>query len=162
MLAKLSKISQVFSAALLLVSFTALADEPISFQFDMSAQQEAHEVTLNNGIEPTGSGTATYDPSTQELSFSLDYADLTGPAMASHFHTGPVGEEGDVVQTICGAPEPAILSACPSGEDGILSGTWENVSADQVSELKNGEIFINIHTANNPAGELRSQLVPNQ
>ena len=172
MLTKSSNFLQILSIVVLLASFTTQtiqAQEPVNgenealvlFPFTMSSQQEAHEVKFNEGLEPIGIGSALYDPSDQQLTISLIYANLTENPTAAHFHKAPANEEGDVVQTICGAPEPALLSACPQATMAELTTTWP-LSEEQIADLMAGNYFINIHTAMNPDGELRGQLTIDQ
>lgn len=63
-----------------------------------------------------------------------------------------------MVQTICGAPEPALAGACPTGgNSGTMAGVWRP-SQELMAELQAGRIYVNLHTALNPAGEVRGQL----
>jgi hypothetical protein len=112
---------------------------------------------VNTKQNLVGSGTLLFDPSTNKLSFALAYTGLTGPALAAHFHNGAAGVAGPIVQGICGSPD-ALLGACPSGTSAFITGTW-TVPASQVQALLTGQIYVNFHTATNPAGELRGQIL---
>jgi hypothetical protein len=81
------------------------------------------------------------------LEWKLTYAKLTGPATAAHIHMGAKGTAGNVVVPLCGAP------ACKSG----LSGTI-TVTAQMKGWFKKHLLYVNVHTAKNPAGEIRGQL----
>jgi hypothetical protein len=70
---------------------------------------------------------------------------LTGKAAAAHIHTGARGKSGPVIVPLC-AP-------CKSGAKGQAT-----VDASVVSALETGRTYVNVHTAKNPAGEIRGQL----
>lgn len=106
-----------------------------------------------------GAAVLLFDPATSTLNFAVAYKGLSGAATAAHFHNGAPGAAGPVVQTICGAPGPALLDACPAGNEGFLTGTW-TVPAGLVPTLLAGGLYINIHTRLNPAGEIRGQVTP--
>ena len=122
------------------------------------------EVTVPAALlagQTAGSGTGFLQLNAMgtELSFSLTYANLTGTATVIHFHRGKLGEEGPVVHLICGSGG----DACPAGSSASLSGNWKSegdqpLTADLVSALKAGEIYLNIHTDANQVGEVRAQI----
>ncbi len=73
---------------------------------------------------------------------------------AAHFHLGPRCQNGPIVRTI------AINFA-----DGSAVGVWSSsdpqpLTPQLVQELKRGNIYVNIHTAQFPAGEIRGQIYP--
>ena len=109
--------------------------------------------TLNAGSEvppklTPGSGTVTasLDTATNILTYTVNYANLTGPATAAHFH-GPAasGSNGPVAVPLSG------VSSSP------ITGT-ANLTAAQVADLTNGLWYANVHTDANPDGEIRGQL----
>ena len=71
---------------------------------------------------------------------------------AAHFHLGPVGQVGPIVKTILIDPVT-----------GRASGTWacndsEPLTPALVNALLTGGIYVNVHTAAFPTGEIRGQL----
>lgn len=93
-----------------------------------------------------GSFTATLSGNT--LRWKLTYADLTGPALQAHIHVGAKGKSGNVVVALCGAKP-----ACKSG----LTGTAK-VTSQLRTWFSKHLLYVNVHTAKNPAGEIRGQL----
>ncbi|QWG14950.1 CHRD domain-containing protein [Bradyrhizobium sediminis] len=95
-----------------------------------------------------GKGTADldYDAATKKLSWKLTYSGLSGPATAAHFH-GPAaaGANGGVAL--------AIPNAAASPVEGSAT-----LTDAQAADLMAGKYYINIHTAANPAGEIRGQV----
>lgn len=102
------------------------------------------------------------NPGATEVAFAFTYSALSGPVVAAHFHRGARGEAGPIVQTICGAPAPALAgTSCPSGNSGSVAGVWK-ISLQQAVDLLAGRIYVNFHTALNPGGEIRGQITPGQ
>ncbi len=117
------------------------------------ANAEKLKATLDGKSEvPATTSTATgtadldYDPGSKKLSWKLTYSGLTGPATAAHFH-GPAeaGKNAGVAV--------AIPSAAPSPVDGSAT-----LTDAQAADLLAGKLYINIHTAANPGGEIRGQV----
>ncbi|MFH4967515.1 CHRD domain-containing protein [Gaetbulibacter sp. M240] len=81
---------------------------------------------------------------------------------ASHFHKAAAGENGGVVIGIFGGPKiegvftgqltTGKITSETMGEDG------ENKLAMFIQDIKDGNIYINVHTDQYPGGELRGQL----
>lgn len=96
----------------------------------------------------TGSGalTATLDKNTSVLTWKLTYAGLTGPATMAHFH-GPAmpGSNAGVVLPFPSAVSPAEGSA--------------TLTPVQIADLTAGRWYANVHTAANPGGEIRGQVM---
>ncbi len=68
--------------------------------------------------------------------------------IAAHIHEGAADESGDVIVTM-NFDSSTNLFTIPSGT--ILT-------VDQISSLKAGKLYLNVHTETNESGELRSQL----
>lgn len=109
---------------------------------------------------PQGGGGAilAFNHKSEELKFTLTYGGLIGTrVVAIHFHLGPPGSAGPVVQTVCGGPTPALFSHCPS-PTGTLEGIWK-IPDPRIPALQEGYLYLQIHTDVAPAGELRGQIV---
>jgi len=96
----------------------------------------------------TGSATMEFDPSNNELSWSIEFSGLSGPATAAHFH-GPAAAGANAgVQVNIGEV---------SGLVSPMEGSAE-LTPEQASSLLEGQLYINIHTEANPDGEIRGQV----
>ncbi len=94
-----------------------------------------------------GDATATLDPATKVLTYHITYTGLGGPATAAHFH-GPaaVGVNAGVV-----IPFKAPVTS-------PIDGTVTLTDA-QIADLTAGKWYANVHTAANPGGEIRGQML---
>jgi len=94
-----------------------------------------------------GAFTVTIDKrgSSAVLVWQLTFSRLTGKAIAAHIHSGARGKSGPVIVPLC-AP-------CRTGARGRAT-----VSASVLNALQSGRTYVNVHTAKNPAGEIRGQL----
>lgn len=133
-----------------------MQQESIPFSVTLSSSQEVGPMNANTPPSAGGQGSFTYNKSTRELSFHIQYADLSGIPTMAHFHLGAQGQNGPVLQTICGEPEPTLLGACPAH---VAASVWKVSKKDEVALLA-GNVFVNFHTALNPKGEIRGQLTP--
>lgn len=79
------------------------------------------------------------------LKATLTFSGLTGPALQAHIHTGKPGVAGNVIVPLCGP--------CTSGK----TSTYK-ISKAVVHMLESGNTYVNVHTAKNPAGEVRGQI----
>ncbi len=137
----------VIAAAVgLSVCGAALAGDSTAFVAKLSG---ATEVPANAS---TGSGTleASLDKQTSVLSWTLSYSGLTGPVKAGHFH-GPAvaGSNAGVALAFTGSVESPIKGSA-------------TLTAAQIDDLMAGKWYVNLHTAANPGGEVRGQVMPSQ
>lgn len=100
-----------------------------------------------------GSGVSSLVLSSDERSAAIrfNYSNLSSPVIAAHTH-GPSnpGENGPILFDFDKAPQ------LPDGSFLWTFAPLPNLSVAQiVAAIKTGRIYINIHTANFPAGEIR-------
>jgi hypothetical protein len=109
----------------------------------------ANEVPANSSA---GSGTldASVDKQTNVLTWTVTYAGLTGPVKAGHFH-GPAA---------AGANAGVALGFSGSVESPIKGSA--TLTAAQLADLMAGKWYVNLHTAANPGGEVRGQVIPSK
>jgi uncharacterized membrane protein YgcG len=91
-----------------------------------------------------GNAVCTYDDVTKALACTITH-NVTTPTMG-HIHMGAKTVNGGVVYTF-----PTLVS--PIAANTTLNGGQENA-------LKASGLYVNIHTAANPTGEIRAQLEP--
>jgi hypothetical protein len=94
----------------------------------------------------TGEALVTLDTTKKQLSYTVTFDKLSGPATAAHFH-GPAAP-GANAGVVVPFPAPVVSP---------YHGTATLTDA-QIAELKAGKWYINVHTAANPGGEIRGQV----
>jgi hypothetical protein len=113
------------------------------------------EAFLNGAQEPsastaTGFGTVLLNDAQTQITVNMSWTGLIGgPATAAHIHTAPPGVNGPVTFPFSGVP------AATSGS--IPEQTFA-ITAAQVAQLEAGNMYMNIHDATFPGGEIRGQL----
>jgi CHRD domain len=130
------------TAALLSLTPAAFA-QAVNYKADLKA---ASQVPPNDS-KGTGALTATYDPASKKLTYTVNYKDLSGPATAAHFH-GPADAKTNagVVVPVNGAVTSPI-----KGEATLTDA--------QAKDLADGKWYFNVHTAANKGGEIRGQVM---
>ena len=120
----------------------ASAAEGLSYKAALKAASEV-PATDSKG---TGEVSATYDPASKTLTWKGTYSGLTGPVTAAHFH-GPAeaGANAGVLIPVTAPASPFEGSA--------------SVDDAKAADLAAGKVYFNIHTAANPKGEIRGQVV---
>ncbi|WP_457651861.1 CHRD domain-containing protein [Rhodocaloribacter sp.] len=113
-----------------------------------SAAQQTADVTSD------ATGTAALAVTDEGVRFLITVDGLSGDVTAAHFHNAPAGTNGGVVRTITDAFDGATARGLWTSADA------EPLTDDLVRELLAGNLYLNIHTAANPAGEIRAQLLP--
>jgi hypothetical protein len=116
---------------------------PVKFSAALNVGQERpHPKGTNVGA--SGRFTATLNGTT--LTWRLTFAHMSGPATAAHIHMGVRGVSGPIVIPLCGP--------CTSPVTGSTS-----VTTDQINDLKARKMYVNVHTNENPNGEIRGQMM---
>jgi hypothetical protein len=130
-----------------LIAWTGQAQAaPESFTVPLSGTQQVP------AVQTSGSGSAdlTYDPSTRVVTWSITYSGLSSPATMAHFHNGAEGKNGPVVVwlTTKGSPPSSPITGKAT------------LTPDQAKQFAAGDWYINLHTKDHPAGEIRGQVMP--
>lgn len=117
------------------------------------------------GVVTGAFGTAeiTWDAASQTLSWIIDVYNMPSGTTNAHFHVGGPGVAGPTVVNIA---FPAQISndyrltgsatatnLLPRSDQGVRS--WEDLE----QSLFGGQLYINVHSAVNPGGEIRGQVV---
>jgi hypothetical protein len=104
----------------------------------------------------SGSGSFTLSADESELSFSVSFSGLGSAFTVAHIHAGAAGEGGSPVRGFDGATEIVL----DGNGGGTINGIWNGASlADNLDALKSGGLYANIHSADNPSGEIRGQVI---
>ena len=143
---------------------------PMTFVGNLSGANEVPPVASSG----TGLATVILDPTAQTLQVNATFSGLTSTDTMAHIHCcAPLGTNAGVATTV-----PAF----PGFPLGVTSGTYSSVVFDLtqstiynpafitlegglpqaeaalIAGIEGGQTYFNIHTMNNPGGEIRSQL----
>jgi len=117
------------------VAFTGPA-----FAEKMKATLDGKSEVPANASAGTGTADIDYDAATKKLTWKLTYSGLSRPATAAHFHKNA-----------------GVAVAIPNATSSPAEGSAILTDA-QAADLTAGKYYVNIHTAANPAGEIRGQV----
>ena len=121
---------------------------PVFFQASLSGSAESP--ALGN---VHGHGFGSFALTGDRLTFNIAYQGLSGPAAAAHIH-GPaaIGANADVIIDL------SPFNGGTFGTNGTLSGSI-TLTPSQLAMLVDGRTYVNVHTPNNPNGEIRGQIL---
>jgi hypothetical protein len=153
----------LFSCTLNLTSCEKDAEKKKTTDFSkpgivLSGAQET-PATTSSAI---GSMDVFYTRNTRILTYTVTWSGLTGAVAAMHIHgLAPIGYATGIVQNIITSSGGlATPNATLYGVSGKFSGTlYVDGVAVKEENLLNGLYYLNIHTAANPNGEIRGQIV---
>ena len=94
----------------------------------------------------SGNGTITVNAD-MTVSGSITTAEIVGTA--AHIHSAAAGKNG-----------PVAVALTKSGNNGWSVPAGAKLTADQYKAYKAGDLYINVHSAENKGGEIRGQLKP--
>ena len=153
------KASTAILTTALVLGVAACDEDPID-----AGPDEEFAATLGpeGSVVTSASGSASFELEDGVMSYVIDVEDITA-VTAAHIH-GPAGP-GTGAGVIVG------LFAGPQGGTGdvngeLVSGSFvaADISAATVSMdsllvlMRNGQSYVNVHTAANPGGEIRGQI----
>jgi hypothetical protein len=121
------------------------AGQPAAATKVKAALDIGQETPKPRGTKVGASGLFTGTLVGTRLTWKLTFRQLSGPATAAHVHAAPRRKPGPVVVPLC--------SPCTSGATGTAT-----LTTAQLTLLRKAGLYVNVHTARNPAGEIRGQL----
>ena len=132
------KIPYILATGILLFSASTQAQEvyrarlspmPTTPQTVSSILGEGEVILTLNGNSLTGDG---------------NFAGMSSFATGAHIHNGPPAQPGPVVHTL------EVTQSTSGSVNGVIT-----LSDEQIEAIANNEFYIQIHSENNPPGELR-------
>ncbi len=152
----------IIVALVMALPVTALANKKI-WTAKLTTGAELHEVV---GSRAAGSAVFATSIDGRKVNFNLIVFNLSGAPTAAHIH-GPAStsENGPVIITLCSGGGCTFDSNTNtmSISGSITSSTLNQAGVspqDFFSWLDDGMLYVNVHTALNPAGEARGQIHP--
>ncbi len=144
---------KAFMGRVFLSSCVALLASCASVYGDPNTVKLGGQLTGMNEVPSNpsmGKGTveAVFNKQTSELTWTVTYAGLSGPAVAGHFHgPAPAGANAGVALGFKGPLESPIKGSA-------------TLSTAQSKDLLDGKWYVNLHTKVSPGGEVRAQVLP--
>jgi hypothetical protein len=169
------KLTVALAVALAAASVPALADDRSSFAANLTGYQET-PLTLDSPASGEFAAKVSRDGSA--IHYTLTYRGFTSDVSQAHLHFGRPAITGMIVLFLCntsGSPPASVPvpPACPA-RSGTVSGTLTQADviarpqqgvdggaqgfAEIVKALRNGAVYVNVHTATFPGGEIRAAL----
>jgi hypothetical protein len=131
---------------------SVFAQQPQKIVMNLSGSEEVPPV------QTEATGVAEFTPGEDSVAYSINATNIEG-ATAGHIHLGKQGENGPVVVTLFKYDSP-MNEVSESGTFTVdkLEGP---LAGKQLSDLAiagaNATLYVNIHTQQNPNGEIRGQ-----
>ena len=112
-----------------------------------SPLEESQQVETVEDTASTGSFNAVLDGN--KLAITGTFSNLTSPLQGVHVHLGDSGTNGDIIESL----------TVTDNKDGSGSfiGRFQ-INESEVAAAFNDGLYVNVHTEDNPTGELRGQI----
>jgi CHRD domain len=138
---------RVLFAAIALAGALGVVFGGASMSQPMSTQQVV--LSGSNEVPPvmtsaSGTGTVTINPD-HTVSASITVTGMT--ATAAHIHEGAAGANG-----------PVIVPFTKTGDNKFAAPPGAKLTDSQYASFKAGNLYVNVHSAQHPPGEIRAQL----
>lgn len=135
---------------------------PMNFRTHLSGENEVP------AVDTDAQGQAIFQVSRDgsSIEYKLIVANIENVLMA-HIHNAPAGENGGVVAWLYpSSPPPELIPGRTQGvlaegtitEDDLVGGLGGQSLEALIEEIKAGNTYVNVHTSQNPAGEVRGQI----
>ena len=134
------------SGGIFSVSAAHLRDQ-ILLSARMNGGEEVPAVSTN----AVGVAAVTLNGRMDSLSVNLTVTGLSGNITGAHFHKGNPGSNGPVVFN---------LMSFMSGTSAAGYITGADLTPTLLADFLAGNLYVNVHTATNPNGEIRGQIIP--
>ncbi|HFD39999.1 MAG TPA: CHRD domain-containing protein, partial [Anaerolineae bacterium] len=140
-----------------------LADAPAAFQdvmLDLSGpQQQSVYLSGANEVPPvatttSGSAKFAHNVVTRDLDYGITLV-VSNPVTitAAHIHSGTVGVNGPALYPIFPFTQPVYVT------DSLSWNGTVTLSTTDEALLFGGKLYVNVHSTDNPSGEVRGQVV---
>jgi hypothetical protein len=154
----------IMVALLALGASTVFANENRNFRTNLSGAEEVADPP----VETLARGQAIFQLSKDgtQLSYKLIVANIENVSMA-HIHLAPAGVNGPVVAWLYpSSPPPQLIEGRFDGvlaegvitADDLVGPLAGFTMEDLIAEIGAGNTYVNVHTSQYPAGEVRGQI----
>jgi hypothetical protein len=172
------KIKSTVTVTIFVIVIVALANITVgaTIDFPTSAfageqQEEERFITELTGFEEvppvnntSAIGVAEFKLGQDNIMYIVNVTDIEN-VTAAHIHSGQVGENGPIVVTLFKEDTPTTAMTTGVLSEGNITATnLEGPMAGQLlsnltSAMQNEQTYVNVHTQQNPNGEIRGQIL---
>jgi hypothetical protein len=135
-------IAGLATAALMAICAPASA-EVVNLKADLKGTNEVPP----NTSKASGNAMLTYDTGSKKLEYTVNYSGMSGNVTGAHFH-GPATADKNAGVVL---PLKGDLAKSPIKGEATLTDA-------QAADLTGGRLYMNLHTAAHPGGEIRGQV----
>jgi hypothetical protein len=130
--------------------------DDLAFQFGLDPEQEIQ----TPAVVSDGDGKAELVLRHDAVRYKVKWDDLTSNVVAGHIHCAPAGVNGAVGVTLVHEspldPDDRVRGSFTGPDAGNQCG-WATLG-DVLAAMLSGNAYVNVHTQNFPAGEIRGQV----
>jgi CHRD domain-containing protein len=141
---KLAPLGGIAVLALVMTAVALAAPKGMGWSAKLNAMQEVPKQAVK---APNGKGVFHGTLNGSTLTWTLSFSGLSGAATAAHIHIGAMGKAGNVVVPLC-APCKQMTHGTAKLSKAVMKDASKHL------------LYVNVHTAKNPAGEIRGQVAP--
>jgi hypothetical protein len=171
------KLKSTVTVMIFVIVIVALATITVGPTIDLPTsafageQQQKRFITELTGFEEvppvnntSAIGVAEFKLGQDNIMYTVNVTDIEN-VTAAHIHRGQVGENGPIVITLFKSETPTTAMTTEVLSEGNITATnLEGPMAGQLlsnltSAMQNEQTYVNIHTQQNPNGEIRGQIL---
>jgi hypothetical protein len=131
--------------------------------FSQGEQKFAATLSAQEEVPPTNSqatGMAEFTVMGDNVQYSVNASNIQS-VTAGHIHSGKQGENGPIVVTLFkyDSPMNQVAEQGSITADKLEGPMVGKQLSDLATAMSNGETYVNVHTEQNPNGEIRGQIM---
>jgi len=143
----LTSLAGLFLSLLLPATISA---EPLQLSASLDSSQVITDPPVKS--DATGEAVMVVEPSTGDFQLTINIIGLAKDEItAAHLHLAPKGENGEVIYKL-------DLDQFVGNANLLVGHFLDTVQGKELGILLAGNVYINVHTVDNPGGEIRGQL----
>jgi hypothetical protein len=120
----------------------------------LSGDQEVPPVNTT----ATGTVAITVDEDQDEINFTLNVSNISNVTLA-HIHSGAPTVNGDIRAFLFAGPQTGTVNG-QLATGTVTTADLTGITFDQLlTEMAAGNAYVNVHTVQNPDGEIRGQII---
>jgi CHRD domain-containing protein len=157
----------ILSITLATLTLSATTTSFTNSAFAQGAEKFVADLSVSQVVPPIdskASGNAEFQSTTDgsSISYKVNVTDINA-VKAAHIHIGEIGQNGDVVVTLFKSETPTghlsgILSKGNITSDKLEGPMAGKQLSDLIDVMKSEGTYVNVHTQQNPDGEIRGQI----